>query len=102
MRVKINKLNFVIREMKDESELQADENGTYLGLTNFLKQEIILRTGMSKALLYETLVHELTHAFIFSYGYSNNETFNHEQICEFVGHYAGDIVQIADRYIKKG
>ena len=100
MKVKINKFCFVIREMKDESELHIDGNALYLGLTDFLKQEIILRTGMSKALLYETLVHELTHAFIFAYGYSNNETFNHEQICEFVGCYANDIIQIADRYIK--
>lgn len=100
MKVKINKLNFVIREMKDESELQADENGILLGLTNYLKQEIILRSGMSKALLYETLIHELTHAFIFAYGYNNNETFNHEQICEFVGCYAEDIIKTANKYIK--
>lgn len=100
MKVKINKFYFAIREMKDESELQADKDIVLLGLTNYLKQEIILRSGMSKALLYETLIHELTHAFIFSYGYSNVEAFNHEQICEFVGVYADNIVQIANKYIK--
>lgn len=100
MKAKINKFYFVIREMKDESELQADEGVVLLGITNYLKQEIILRSGMSKALLYETLIHELTHAFLFSYGYSNVETFNHEQICEFVGCYAGDIIKTADKYIK--
>lgn len=100
MKVKINKLKFKIRETTDENELTYKEGCLCFGVTDYLKQEIILRGNVPKTMLYATLAHELTHAFLFAYGYSNNETFNHEQLCEFVGAYASDIIKIADRYIK--
>lgn len=43
----------------------------------------------------ETIIHELTHAFIFSYGL-DDETFQKEEfICEFMAIYAEEIVQTA-------
>ena len=100
MKVKINKLKFNIRITTDESTLTAKEGCVLFGFTDYLKQEIVLRGRISKTLMYETLMHELTHAFIFAYGFSNNETLNHEQMCEFMGNYASDIVKIADKFIK--
>lgn len=100
MRVKINKLQFNITQTTDESTLATKSGNVLFGFTDYLAQSIVLRANTSKTMLYATLVHELTHAFIFAYGYSSQETFNHEQICEFVGTYASDIIKIADKYIK--
>lgn len=100
MKVKINKLVFKIEETTDEERLTFKEGGLCFGFTDYLNQKIVLRSKVSKTLLYATLVHELTHAFLFAYGYSNNETFNQEQICEFMGAYANDIIKIADKYFK--
>ena len=100
MKIRINKLKFTIRQTMDESTLATKDGGVLFGFTDYLKQEIVLRGNLSKTLMYNTLLHELTHAFLFAYGLSNNETFNHEQICEFVGAYANDIVRIADKYLK--
>ena len=100
MKAKINKLYFTIKQTTDESILATREGSVLFGFTDYVRQEIVLRDNITKPMLYETLIHELTHAFLFAYGFSNNVEFNHEQICEFVGTYANDIVKIADKYIK--
>jgi len=47
-----------------------------------------------------SIIHELTHAFIESYGLMAFEEFNHEQLCEFLGAHAQNIVDIANEYMK--
>lgn len=57
----------------------------------FINEEIIQDYDTFK----ETVLHELTHAFIFSYGLDNNSFQEEEFICEFIAIYAEDIVRIS-------
>lgn len=52
-------------------------------------------------MLRKVLIHELSHAFVFSYGYSL--TLEEEEfLCSFIDSYADDIITEADSLIQKG
>lgn len=95
-RFKINNLDYTIEEV---DEINKDnDNNQYLGLIDYVKQKILIVKNLSKEQKKNTLKHELTHAFIWAYGFANLETFNVETICDFVGIYGEQIVSIANEY----
>lgn len=83
--MKINGLQWKI-EIVPENDERMNADGTYMGLCSFLEQTIFLRAGMSKKLTERTFIHELVHAFIFSYGLDSD--MSEEDICNFfASHY---------------
>ena len=98
MKVVINGLNFTIKEV---DEVEKNENGITLGLTKYVEQEILLLKRMSKEQKQKTLIHELTHAFLWAYGFCSIAEYPLEIFCDFVGIYAQDIVKIANDYFKE-
>ena len=100
MDVKINSLNFKIIEV---DEIDKTDDGRYIiGYTNYVKQEILLLKNLSFEQKINTLRHELTHAFLWAYGLSAMcEELPLEIVCDFVGIYSKDIVEIADKYKKE-
>ena len=101
MDVKINSLNFKIIEV---DEIDKTDDGRYIiGYTNYVKQEILLMKSLSKEQKVVTLRHELTHAFLWAYGLSAmGEELPLEVVCDFVGIYSGEIVEITNKYTKEG
>ena len=58
--------------------------------------KIFLSNELRGSRLLRTIRHEITHAFIYSSQCEVPETFNEEQICEFVAIYGDKIIEISD------
>lgn len=69
-----------------------------LGVTDRNNLTIYLFDGLYGNLLRKVLIHELTHAWLFSYDYFlDRET--EEMLCSFVDTYSQDIILQADLYL---
>lgn len=102
IKVKINGITWkVFGTSADDEAFNAEEGEEVMGITWFTKGEIYLVTeNISSELLYRTIKHELTHAFLFSYGI-NKETLTEEEVCNFVEVYAEDIIKKANSIFKR-
>ena len=72
-----------------------------LGITDHLNNIIYLHKYLPAQKKKQTLIHELTHAYIYACGFSSEEFFDHELVCEFIEAYARDIIRTADEYFRK-
>lgn len=99
-KIKINSLNFKIIEV-DEIE-KTDDGRQTIGYTDYINQKILLLRTLSFEQKINTLRHELTHAFLWAYGLgAMYEELPLEIVCDFVGIYSGEIVEIANKYMKE-
>ena len=90
----VNGINWKIKFTSSERDLTV--NGTVrLGVTDRNTATIYLYDGLYGNLLRKVLIHELTHAWLFSYDYDLDVEVE-ELICSFVDTYAQDIVFMAD------
>lgn len=105
MKIKINNneysIFFVERKHK---KLLIDEE--YLsGATYFIDKEIYIRKDLNPHSLRYTLIHEITHALIYSYGFLQVD-WNDEIVADFIGNHLptiGEIYnKITDDLLKKG
>ena len=71
------------------------------GTTRYLTQEIQVLDSLSKEEKLRTLIHELTHAFMSSYGFGQIDEWTTEVVCDFISTYADSIVRLADSIIKE-
>ena len=71
------------------------------GTTRYLTQEIQVLDSLSKEEKLRTLTHELTHAFMSSYGFGQIDEWTTEVVCDFISTYADSIVRLADSIIKE-
>lgn len=82
---------------ENESDLIVNDS-VRLGVTDRNRLTIYLYNGLKGRLLRKVLIHELTHAWLFSYDYVLDvET--EEMLCAFLDTYADDILSYADEYI---
>lgn len=56
------------------------------GQTNYDTLTIYLRKQCTKQTLARTLMHEIVHAYCYSIGLLFFETYDREQLCEFISH----------------
>lgn len=71
----------------------------YLGVCHNLDYTIYIDKTMNKNTLRQTMLHELTHAYLGSVLH-NEEKYDQEFICNFVGKYADQIVSSANYVIE--
>lgn len=67
-----------------------------LGLTSFDEPTIYIRYQKNRESMFRTLTHELVHAYLFSYGFTNlddDKKFSEEFICNFI---ANNVINILD------
>lgn len=100
MTVKINNTTYKIIELKNPHE-EIGEDEVIFGATVFSQGIIFLESRLVQSVKRSTLIHELTHAHLMEYG-MNHEHKNIEELCDFMGAFADNIVAIADKYFKKG
>ena len=72
-----------------------------LGITLYASQTIKILKKLSPEGLRATLIHELTHAFMYVNGLKDFETFNREQLCEFVAWHGEEIIKLATKIMKE-
>lgn len=78
----------------------ADEKETlFFGQCDYITQTIYILADLSYEQSKQTLIHELTHAFMYVYGFGHiTEQVPLEIMCDFVGCYAEEIVKIAEKF----
>ena len=75
------------------------EEKLYFGLTKYVEQEIYINSGLSVQQERQTLIHELTHAFMEVYGFGSiKEDIPIEIMCDFIGCYGDDIIKVANEF----
>jgi len=77
-------------------ELNHEEVGVCCGITYKCDLKIYINTALKKDLMIRTLRHELTHAYIWTYGLNQFTCWNEETICDFVETYANEITEHAN------
>lgn len=99
MLIKINDLKWQVQFADRDNERLILDDDKCLGVTYFDELQIFLSNDMPDELCKQTIIHELTHAFIFSYGihlHSDDE----EGVCDFVGTYLSKIYDLTNKIIE--
>lgn len=97
--MKVNGLDWSI-VFTDRDEDLIINGVVHLGVTDRSTQTVYLNASLQGELLRKVLVHELTHVWIFSFGYElDRET--EEMFCSFVDTFAEDIIDNSDRFLKE-
>lgn len=103
MQIVINGLTWKVFNADPESDCLKDSKGVEcFGITSFARLTIYLRNDQAKALYRQTLIHELVHAYTFSFGvhlYADENT--EESVCDFFGANADKIITHANLIMEK-
>lgn len=94
----VNGLNWKIVFTENDNDLIVNSS-VRLGVTDRNRLTIYLYDGLKGKLLRKVLIHELTHAWLFSYDY-NLDVETEEMLCEFLDTYAESIIDEADEYLE--
>lgn len=95
----INTLPWRIYDADDGAEELVSRGESCYGVTDYIKCAIHMLASQGPELYRQTLIHELTHAVIFSYGQHLVELPAkrlEEGICDFLAAHADQIVDLAD------
>lgn len=97
--IQIKNYTWVIIEVEEFKD--SPENEIAFGRCDYVNQVIRINANLSKQQKRQTLLHELTHAFMQAYGLGQvSDTIPVEVMCDFLGTYADDMVKIADEWAK--
>lgn len=101
MKVRINDIEWNIVFTNNTEELQRSDGSVTFGVTDVNLLEIFIWSSLRGRMLRKVMIHELSHAFIFSYGYFL--TLEEEEfLCSFIDTYAEDIISYTDSILTKG
>ncbi len=108
MVIKINGLKWVVtNEAANSPDLVSSKGNPCFGCTHYFKQKIVMRGDMSPELYRQTIIHELLHAYTFSFGvhlFADEDT--EEPIADFIGSHLDGIYHhanlIMDKIYRKG
>lgn len=81
----------------NKKKMTPDSEHYNLGLCEYDRQVINIRMGLSASVARSTIIHELVHAFQFSYG---NQVEGEEQMCDFFGVHGDGIINLADQIME--
>lgn len=104
MKVKIKDYEYTIIEV-DNTDGDFYKNGDLrlYGQTRYVDQIIKIYKDLSPIRKRQTLIHELTHAFLDVYlaGQVLTNKYNEEDVCCFIATYSEDILRIVNEYFKQ-
>lgn len=95
MKININGILWNVIYTSDYDYLKRSDGVITLGVTDVNLKSIYVYSKLNSYMRRKVLIHELTHAFIFSYGYYlpiDQEEF----VCSFVENYGFDIIKSYD------
>lgn len=82
----------------DAKKMNPDEDHYNFGLTEYKELLISIMEGRCASVTRSTVIHELVHAFIFSYGHTIE---SNEAMCDFFGVHGDEIIYFADQIMKE-
>ena len=95
MRVEINNIEWDIIFTNNTDDLKRSDGSITFGVTDVNVLGIFIWSSLRGRMLRKVMLHELSHAFIFSYGYYL--TLEEEEfLCSFIDTYAEDIISYTD------
>jgi hypothetical protein len=101
MQVKIHNNIYNIHLINKNSKyLVMDDGEVHSGVTDFITKDIYIRNDLNDSSLKYTLYHEITHAYIESYGLLQID-WNDEIVADFVANYMIDILGTIDEITSK-
>lgn len=74
-------------------------NGDY-GKCVYVNQKIYIDKTLIPQHKRRVLIHEIAHAFVFSYLLENKTQYSEEEVVEFVAAFGEQIIGLADEYFK--
>lgn len=83
-----------------DKKLNVDNVDCY-GVTYFQEQQIYFNIDISKGLFRQTVIHEIVHAFLFSFGYHLDCDEIEEAVCDFIGSHLDNIYKTTNKIIAK-
>lgn len=95
MKLKINNITWDIKFTEDIEE-------GFFGYTNVYKLKIGIRSDMALDVVRTTIIHELIHAMIFSYGFIKAQPedellFSEEQVADFIAMNLDEINKLSNK-----
>lgn len=84
----------IINNLHWKITINDNLNENIFGTTNYATQTIYLNPTCVMENIKRTLLHEVVHAFLYSYGLHCIESFDKETICEFISHNLFNITEI--------
>ena len=100
MRIDVNGRAWRIKEVEPLSGMLLVEGNRCCGAAHYCEQIICLSSDMDGTKRSATLFHELSHAFIHETQIERKEAYTEEEMCSFVGMYAGRMAEIVAEYMK--
>lgn len=101
MQVKIHNNIYNIHLINKNSKyLVMDDGEVHSGVTDFITKDIYIRNDLNDSSLKYTLYHEITHAYIESYGLLQID-WNDEIVADFIANYMIDIFKTIDEISNK-
>lgn len=79
-------------------KMNPDPNSYNFGLTEYKELLISIMDGRSESVTRSTLIHELVHAFLFSYGHMVE---GEEAMCDFFGVHGDEIIDLTNQIIER-
>lgn len=100
-------IKFISKEelFKIYNESNREEATYVFGVTIYPEKVIYINKEMNEQQIEETLIHELTHCYIWEYGLYNAPSFNHEMACDLVSSitpFINECLDLYELYIKEG
>lgn len=92
--VTINELPWSIEVAERGSERLKIDGNECLAVTIYPELKIVTDKSLEPTLMRQTLIHELAHAVIFSYGHT--VTYDEECVCNFIGSHLDEINRLTD------
>ena len=80
--VQIGNFTWNIAFLEKDQEEDKENERSIMGLCDFLKQTIFIRRNLPADLRKLTIIHEVTHATAYSFGYHIEDE---EAMCDFIG-----------------
>ena len=95
MVIELNNNRYAVKIVKyDDENLLMDDGDYHFGVTDFKDKIIYIADNLSNSAFKNTLLHEITHAVIDSFGFLQVE-WNDEIVADFMANYS---TMIADKY----
>ena len=99
MKIKIHDHTWNV-ELIDPSDPYL-ENGACDGRCNYKERRVVVNKDQHPEMIKETLLHELTHAYLGMQGRYRQDKLTKEEVCEFIGWNAQSMLDTANVILKE-
>ena len=102
MKITINNMTWsvVFVSQNDMPIKHGNEELLSLGYTSYGDLKIYINKDVDEQVMHKSLIHELTHAYISSFGFTF-VTMTEEIICEFMSYYSTSINQLLKAIVEQ-